>query len=143
MKIYLPKIIYNSPTKLPNLEKNFFYYVIHKMFKLNSKNNKNFNLEINIDEFITIIDNSTLQLFDIKSQTINAINNLNRINISLVDNGFHIKLSPFENVYLSQPTIYITINPIIIEYLDQISVGNYVVFDLNTNSIVNSYNNFI
>lgn len=143
MKVYLPKIIYNSPTKLPKLEKIFFYYVIHKIFKLNSKNNKNFNLEINIDEFITIIDNSTLQLSDIKSQTINAINNLNKINISLVDNGFHIKLSPFENVYLSQPTIYITINPIIIEYLDQISVGNYVIFDLNTNSIVNSYNNFI
>ncbi|CEH34642.1 hypothetical protein [Romboutsia lituseburensis] len=143
MKIYLPKIIYNSPTKLPDLEKNFFYYVIHKMFKLNSENNKDFNLEINIDEFITIIDNSTLQLFDIKSQTINAINNLNKINISLVDNGFHIKLSPFENVYLSHPIIYITINPIILEYLDQISVGNYVVFDLNTNSIVNNYNNFI
>lgn len=143
MKVYLPKIIHNSPTKLPNLEKKIFYYVIHKMFKLNSKNNKNFNLEINIDEFITIIDNSTLQLFDIKSQTINAINNLNKINISLVDNRFHIKLSPFESVYLSHPTIYITINPIIIEYLDQISVGNYVVFDLNTNSIVNSYNNFV
>lgn len=140
MKIYLPKIIYNSPTKLPKLEKKFFYYILHKMFNLNSKNN---NLEINIDEFLSIVDNSTLQLLDIKSQTINAINNLNKINISLVDNGFHIKLSPFENVYLSHPIIYITINPIILEYLDQISVGNYVVFDLNTNSIVNNYNNFI
>lgn len=143
MKVYLPKIIYNSPTKLPKLEKNFFYYIVYKIFILNSKNNENLNLEINIDEFIKIVDNSTLQLLDLKSQTINAINNLNKINISLVDNGFHIKLSPFESVYLSHSIIYITINPIIIEYLDQISTGNYIVFDLITDSIVNSYNNFI
>ncbi|WP_270940308.1 RepB family plasmid replication initiator protein [Romboutsia lituseburensis] len=143
MKVYLPKIIYNSPTKLPKLEKKFFYYIVHKMFNSNSKNNENLNLEINIDEFIKIVDNSTLQLLDLKSQTINAINNLNKINISLVDNGFHIKLSPFESVYLSHSIIYITINPIIIEYLDQISTGNYIVFDLITDCIVNSYNNFI
>lgn len=143
MKVYLPKIIYNSPTQLPKLEKKFFYYIVYKIFILNNKNNENLNLEINIDEFIKIVDNSTLQLLDLKSQTINAINNLNKINISLVDNGFHIKLSPFESVYLSHSIIYITINPIIIEYLDQISTGNYIVFDLITDSIVNSYNNFI
>lgn len=143
MKVYLPKIIYNSPTKLPKLEKKIFYYIVYKIFILNSKNNENLNLEINIDEFRKIVDNSTLQLLDLKSQTINAINNLNKINMSLVDNGFHIKLSPFESVYLSHSIIYITINPIIIEYLDQISTGNYIVFDLITDSIVNSYNNFI
>lgn len=143
MKVYLPKIIYNSPTKLPKLEKIFFYYIVYKIFILNSKNNENLNLQINIDEFRKIVDNFTLQLLDLKSQTINAINNLNKINMSLVDNGFHIKLSPFESVYLSHSIIYITINPIIIEYLDQISTGNYIVFDLITDSIVNSYNNFI
>ncbi|MCR8744584.1 hypothetical protein [Romboutsia lituseburensis] len=139
MKVYLPKIIYDSPTKLPPLEKNIFYYIVYRVFKSNIENNKNLNLEINIDEIISIIDNSTLQLLDIKAQTINALNNLNRINISLVDNGFHIKLSPFESVYLSYPTVYVTINPIIVEYLDQISIGNYVVFNLLTNSVVNSY----
>lgn len=138
MQIYLPKIIYTSPTKLPTLEKLLLYYIIHKSFKCSDETNNNLDLEIDLKDLTQILNNSTLEFTDLKSQLNYAINNLTKINMSLVDNGFHIKIAPIENMYFDKfsSKLYVTPTPIIIEYLDQILCGNFVVFDLNTNSLV-------
>lgn len=143
MEIYLPKIIANSPTKLPILEKTILYYIIDKAFKCKDENTKDLNIEININELIEIIKNSTIECMDIVSQTKQAINNLKNIKLSLVDNGFHIKLKPIKNIGIFASNIYVDLNPIIVEYLDQVQFGNYVKFDLITNSIVNKTKTFI
>lgn len=143
MKIYLPKIIANSPTKLPILEKTILYYIIDKAFKSKNENTKNLSLEININEIIEIIKNTSIECIDVVFQTKQAINNLKNIKLSLVDNGFHIKLKPIENISLYASTVYVDLNPIVIEYLDQILFGNYIKFDLLKNSIVNKTKTFI
>ena len=48
MQIYLPKIIYSSPTKLPILEKLTLYYIIHKAFENSATNNEDMNIEIDL-----------------------------------------------------------------------------------------------
>ncbi len=140
MQIYLPKIIYTSPTKLPTLEKLILYYTIHKAFEY--KATDSVDLDIDLNELTQILSNLDIEFTDLKSQMKSAINNLPKINMSLVDNGFHIKLSPVESIYLDtfSSTLYLTINPIIVEYLDQILNGNFVVFDLYKDSIVKSKN---
>ncbi|MCH1959795.1 MULTISPECIES: hypothetical protein [Romboutsia] len=143
MEIYLPKIIANSPTKLPILEKTILYYIIDKAFKSKNENTKNLSLEININEIIEIIKNTSIECIDVVFQTKQAINNLKNIKLSLVDNGFHIKLKPIENISLYASTVYVDLNPIVIEYLDQILFGNYIKFDLLKNSIVNKTKTFI
>ncbi len=143
MEIYLPKIIANSPTNLPILEKTILYYIIDKSFKCKNENTKDLNIEFNINEIIKIIKNSTIECIDIISQTKQAINNLKNIKLSLVDNGFHIKLEPIKNIGIFASNIYVDLNPIIVEYLDQVQFGNYVKFDLITNSIVNKTKTFI
>lgn len=133
MQIYLPKIIYSSPTKLPILEKLTLYYIIHKAFENSATNNEDMNIEIDLKELYTLLNNSSVEFTDIKSQMKSAIDNLTKINMSLVDNGFHIKLAPITSIYLDKfsSKLYTVINPIIIEYLDQVFTGNYINFDLN------------
>ncbi|SCH46423.1 Uncharacterised protein [uncultured Clostridium sp.] len=133
MQIYLPKIIYSSPTKLPTLEKLILYYIIHKAFENNITNNEDSNIEIDLKELYTILNNSSIEFTDVKSQIKSAIDNLTKINMSLVDNGFHIKLAPITGIYLDKfsSKLYTVINPIIIEYLDQVFTGNYINFELN------------
>lgn len=135
MKIYLPKILANSPTYLPPLEKTILYYIIHCGFKAKSDNNEELILEINIKELIDIINESNLDLIDTKVSIEQAINKLTKIKLSLVDNGFHIKISPVQSVYLNKSLLYVTLDPIIVDYLDQILCGNYVTYNLLTNSI--------
>lgn len=135
MKIYLPKILANSPTYLPPLEKAILYYIIDKSFKAKDADSKDLILEININELIEIIDSSNLDLIDTKYLVIECINKLPKIKISLVDNGFHIKVSPINSIYLNKSTLYVNPDSIIVDYLDQILYGNYVVYDLLTNSI--------
>lgn len=134
MQIYLPKIIYTSPTKLPILEKIILYYIIHKSFEDSALSNDNSNVEINLNTLYSILSNSPIEFTDLKSQMKSSINNLTKINMSLVDNGFHIKISPIESTYLDKftSTLYVVINPIIIEYLDQVFTGNYVTIDLSS-----------
>lgn len=143
MEIYLPKIIANSPTKLPILEKTILYYIIYKSFKYKNENTKDLNIEIDINEIIEIIKNTSIEYIDVVFQTKQAINNLKNLKLSLVDNGFHIKLKPIENIGIFASNIYVDLNPIIVEYLDQVQFGNYVKFDLITNSIVNKTKTFV
>lgn len=135
MKIYLPKILANSPTYLPPLEKAILYYIIDKAFRTDRSDNKDLVLEININELIQIIDNSSLDLIDTKYLMEESINKLTKIKISLVDNGFHIKVCPINSIYLNKSRLYVTPDPIIIDYLDQILSGNYVIYNLLTNNI--------
>lgn len=143
MEIYLPKIIANSPTKLPILEKTILYYIIYKSFKYKNENTKDLNIEIDINEIIEIIKNTSIEYIDVVFQTKQAINNLKNLKLSLVDNGFHIKLKPIENIGIFASNIYVDLNPIIVEYLDQVQFGNYVKFNLITNSIVNKTKTFV
>lgn len=133
MQIYLPKIIHSSPTKLPILEKTILYYIIHKSFENTAITNEELNVEIDLKTLYTILTNLRIEFTDIKSQIESAINNLTKINMSLVDNGFHIKVTPISNLYLDKFSykLYVNVNPIIIEYLDQVFTGNYVTIDLN------------
>ncbi|MGL5312468.1 MAG: hypothetical protein ACRC92_04370 [Peptostreptococcaceae bacterium] len=135
MKIYLPKILATSPTYLPPLEKTIFYYIIHCSFKAKADYNEELMLEINIKELIEIINESNLNLIDTKILVEQAINKLTKIKISLVDNGFHLKISPIQSLYLNKSLLYITLDPIIVDYLDQILYGNYATYDLLTNTI--------
>ena len=132
MQIYLPKIIYSSPTKLPILEKTILYYIIHKSFENTTTTNEDLNVEIDLNTLYTILNNSQIEFTDIKFEIQSSINNLTKINMSLVDNGFHIKISPITSTYLDKfsSILYVTVNPIIIEYLDQVFTGNYVTIDL-------------
>lgn len=132
MQIYLPKIIYSSPTKLPTLEKTILYYIIHKSFENTATTNENLNIEIDLNNLYTILDNSQIEFTDIKFEIQSAINNLTKINMSLVDNGFHIKVAPISNLYLDKfsSILYVVVNPIILEYLEQVFTGNYVTIDL-------------
>lgn len=138
MQVYLPKIIYKSPTRLPILEQLTFYYIINKAFEYSYISNDITDLEINLKELTNIFNNSSIEFTDLKSQLKSSINNLPKINMSLVDNGFHIKLSPIDSIYLDSfsDILYVSINSIVIEYLDQILNGNFVVFDLCTNTLV-------
>ena len=99
--------------------------------------------DIDINEIIEIIKNTSIEYIDAVFQTKQAINNLKNLKLSLVDNGFHIKLKPIENIGIFASNIYVDLNPIIVEYLDQVQFGNYVKFDLITNSIVNKTKTFI
>ena len=132
MQIYLPKIIYSSPTKLPILEKTILYYIIHKSFENTATTNEELNVEIDLNNLYTILNNSQIEFTDIKLEIQSAISNLTKINMSLVDNGFHIKISPIRSTYLDKfsSILYVVVNPIIIEYLDQVFTGNYVTIDL-------------
>ncbi len=132
MQIYLPKIIYSSPTKLPTLEKTILYYIIHKSFENTATTNEELNIEIDLNNLYTILDNSQIEFTDIKFEIQSAINNLTKINMSLVDNGFHIKVAPISNLYLDKfsSILYVVVNPIILEYLEQVFTGNYVTIDL-------------
>ena len=132
MQIYLPKIIYSSPTKLPILEKTILYYIIHKSFENTTTTNEDLNVEIDLNTLYSILSNSPIEFTDLKSQMKSSINNLTKINMSLVDNGFHIKIAPIRSTYLDKfsSTLYVVVNPIIIEYLDQVFTGNYVTIDL-------------
>lgn len=132
MKFYIPNIIANSPTKLPFLEKVILYYTIDEAFKSQLDKNQSSDLEIDINQLLNNLSNLNLEFEDIKSQTKSAINNLTKIKLSLVDNGFHIKLAPIDSVYTLSSTLYITLNPIIIDYLDQIFSGEYTTYDLLT-----------
>lgn len=132
MQIYLPKIIYSSPTNLPIPEKLILYYIVHKAFESTAITSDNLDLQIDLKELYAIFNNSSVDFTDIKSQMNSAINNLTKINMSLVDNGFHIKLAPISSVYLDKfsSKLYVVVNPIIIKYLDQVFTGNYVTLDL-------------
>lgn len=138
MKFYIPNIIANSPTKLPFLEKVILYYIIDEAFKSQLDKNQSSDLEIDINQLLNNLNNTTIDFEDIKSQTKSAINNLGKIKLSLVDNGFHIKLAPIESVYILSNTLYITLNPIIIDYLDQIFSGEYTTYDLLKDPILHS-----
>lgn len=138
MQVYLPKIIYKSPTQLPIIEKLAFYYILNKAFEYTYVSSDITDLEIDLNELTNIFHNSTIEFTDLKSQMKSSINNLPKINMSLVDNGFHIKLAPVESIYLDSfsSTLYVSLNSIVIEYLEQILNGNFVVFDLSTNTLV-------
>lgn len=138
MKFYIPNIIANSPTKLPFLEKVILYYTIDEAFKSQLDKNQSSDLEIDINQLLNNLHNLNLDFEDIKSQTKSAINNLTKIKLSLVDNGFHIKLAPIESVYILSNILYITLNPIIIDYLDQIFSGEYMPYDLLKDPILHS-----
>ena len=138
MKFYIPNIIANSPTKLPFLEKVILYYIIDEAFKSQLDKNQSSDLEIDINQLVNNLHNLDLDFEDIKSQTKSAINNLTKIKLSLVDKGFHIKLAPIESVYILSNILYITLNPIIIDYLDQIFSGEYMPYDLLKDPILHS-----
>ena len=99
--------------------------------------------DIDINEIIEIIKNTSIEYIDAVFQTKQAINNLKNLKLSLVDNGFHIKLKPIENIGIFASNIYVDLNPIIVEYLDKVQFGNYVKFDLIANSIVNKTKTFV
>lgn len=135
MKIYLPKILVNSPTYIPPLEKLILYYIIDCTFKSKTENEKEQILEINTQELINIINESNLDLIDTNILVNEAINKLSKLKISLVDNGFHIKISPIQSIYLNKSILYVALDSILVDYLDQILYGNYVIYNLLTNSI--------
>lgn len=135
MKIYLPKILANSPTYLPPLEKAILYYIVHKAFNSLGSNNRDLVLEININDIIEILENSSLDLIDTKSLVNECVNKLPKIKLSLVDNNFHIKVCPISSIYLNKSILYVSIDSIIVDYLDQILDGNYIIYNMLTNSI--------
>lgn len=135
MKLYIPKIIADTPTKLPHLEKIIFYYILDYAFKNQIENSANLDFEIDTNNLIQVLNNTSIKFVDLKSQTNAAIDNLTNIKLSLVDNNFHIKLSPIDGIYQLGSLLYVTLNPIVIDYLDQILDGNYVTIDLLTATI--------
>lgn len=135
MKLYIPKIIADTPTKLPTLEKTIFYYILNEAFKMQIDNSDNTDFQIDINNLLQTLNNTNIEFVDIKSQSKNAINNLTKIKLSLVDNAFHIKLAPVDNLYILGNSLFITLNPIIIEYLEQIFNGNYETIDLASNNL--------
>lgn len=134
MKIYIPKIIADTPTKLPSLEKIILYYILDYAFRMQDENLQNLDLEMDMNTLLKTLDNTNIEFLDIKSQSKAAINNLSKIKLSLVDNAFHIKLAPIDNLYILGNIIYITLNPVVVDYFDQILDGNYVIFDLSCNN---------
>ncbi len=132
MKIYLPKIIATSPTNLPLLEKTLLYYIIDSAFKDFENVTTDNMLELNLKELLEVLNNTSLDLFDIVTQTKNSLHNLSKVKLSLVDNGLHIKVSPIKSIFISSGVVYVSLNSIIIEYLDQVFIGNYEVIDLCT-----------
>lgn len=131
MKIYIPKIIADTPTKLPYLEKVIFYYILDQAFKIQDETLHNLDLELDMNSILQTLSSTSIEFVDIKSQSKTAINNLTKIKLSLIDSSFHIKLAPIDSLYTLGNLIYITLNPIIVDYFDQILDGNYVTFDLS------------
>lgn len=136
MKIYLPKILSTSPTYLPPLDKAVFYYVVHSAFNALGDGSEDSVLEVDINELVRIIDSSNLETPDTKCLIVECINRLTNVKISLVDGGFHMKVCPVSSVYLYGSMAYVGLDPVIVGYLEQVFDGNYVVYDMISNTMI-------